>query len=174
MRRAIAVRGASVAVVSAVAAVLLTIALRPPSRPEVITRAVSHFREGRLPAATAAAQDGPDLSGLGLIRERTATTVLAGIRVEAFTYRRGDGRGVHLYLARSRLPFPRDALGSPPGGPWLASVGDIDVLGAALPRPILVVSEDLELLLRVAASLGVPDLGSIFAGPTGGSGYFVP
>lgn len=150
------------------------IASRPAGQPKVISAAVSQFRAGGLPATDGSGPEAPDLSSLELVVQGASSTALAGARAQAVAYRRPDGRRVHLYLLSAPAPIALDALTSVPGGPWVASVGGVELLGATIPRPFLALSEDLEILLRMAATLGVRDLDAIFSGPQGGSGYFVP
>lgn len=141
--------------VAAALALVLTLG-GGPTEPPALRRAVADFSAERLPGPQLPEQRAPDLSQLDLQPAGAGGGSYPGLDVDGYAYRDPVGRRVVLYL--SDEPFPQA-----PGaqrlagadGPWIVRRGDVFVLCARLPRSLLVVGEDAELVRSTAGALGV-------------------
>lgn len=132
------------------------VATRSPSQPAAIAAAVADFQTGRLPVAGTPTRPGPDLSSAGLHLTSSGSGRIGDLRIDAYDYRDAEGQRVLLYL--SDRPFPVAAGARHYDGadaPWTARDGDVELLCAQRPHPLLLLSEHGEALQRAAESLGV-------------------
>ncbi|CAN5778175.1 hypothetical protein BH23ACT12_BH23ACT12_22890 [soil metagenome] len=131
---------------------------RSPSllqQPASITQAVTDYQNQRLPAEGPAARPAPDLAGMGFTVTAGGSGVAGSVRVDGFSYLDAQGRRLQLYL--SSEPFP-EAAGARmvldrPDSAWIASSGDIRMLCAQEPFPLLALSDDPYVLDKLSDHL---------------------
>jgi hypothetical protein len=124
-------------------------------QPRPIVRAVADFREGRMPTEAPPGAPAPDLAPLRLSLTSAASGSLAGLHVDAFSYRDASGRRLLLYLSDTAFPIAAGARQSTRGGPWRARIGDLELLCSQRPHALLAISNDATLLDDLAEQLAV-------------------
>jgi len=157
-RRFFGVAGlAGVIVAAAFVGLALRISLPSTHQPEPVAQAISDFRSGRIPAERASSRRAPDLSGMGFELAGAGAGEVGNLLVNGFSYRDPAGRRLQIYL--SRRPFPEAAGArrsrSHPNSPWTASSGEIQLLCALHPTPLLALSPDSSVLADLASYLKV-------------------
>jgi hypothetical protein len=134
---------------------LIGVQLVRDEQPAPIARAVADFKQARLPTEARAHDPAPDLAAISLSLAGSGSGTLEGLAVDAYSYRAPDGRRLLLYLSETTFPVASGARQSGPEGPWRARVGDLELLCSQEPHALLAISDDPELLGRLAEQLDI-------------------
>jgi anti-sigma factor RsiW len=126
---------------------------RAGAEPRPIQAALDVYRAGEVSGG--GIDHAPDLAHLGLTLIGSERMSLAGMRVEAFSYRGASGGSLSLFMANDPFPRAREASPGPSELPsaWEAERDGIAMLSSAQPPCYLVITSDHGLMDMFAGGL---------------------